>query len=374
MIDTTLIVLSAGNSSRFGLQTKKQWLRCEDQPLWLYVTNQLKSYATFSNIIVVGHQYEINYMKNFTDEYIFVAGGSTRSNSMINALQVVTTSHVMITDVARSCIPKHIIENLILHKDKADCIVPFLNASDTIVYNDITINRDDVKIIQTPQLSKTNIIKKALASSTEFTDDSSAIKNIDGSIYYIQGDTQSKKLTFGDEIRDINCLQAPSKDFFTGTGFDIHPFEDGKQMFLGGVLLDVPYGFKAHSDGDVLIHSLIDALLGASGGGDIGEFFPDTDNQYKNIDSAILLKEIVSFVTNVGFEIVNIDCTIIAQKPKINNYKNKIKSTLSTILQIPKYKINIKATTAEKLGFIGRSEGVAVQSIATIKYYDWKNK
>ena len=143
---------------------------------------------------------------------------------------------------------------------------------------------------------------------------------------------------------------------------------------MGGIKLPVDYGFKAHSDGDVLIHSVIDALLGAAGAGDIGEFFPDTDAQYKGIDSKVLLNQIVEFIYNVGYEIVNIDLTIIAQKPKINPHKQEIKSSIAKLLGIEKQFVNIKATTAEKMGFIGRSEGVAVQSIATLKYYNWIKK
>jgi 2-C-methyl-D-erythritol 4-phosphate cytidylyltransferase/2-C-methyl-D-erythritol 2,4-cyclodiphosphate synthase len=142
-------------------------------------------------------------------------------------------------------------------------------------------------------------------------------------------------------------------------------------MFLGGVNIDSSFGFKAHSDGDILIHSIIDALLGACGAGDIGEFFPDTDKKYKNADSKLLLKYIVEFINNVGFEIVNIDLTILAEVPKINPYKIQIKTTMAKLLNIPKYKINIKATTSEKMGFIGRKEGVAVLSTANLKYYDW---
>ncbi len=373
MNNTTLIVLCAGNSSRFALQSKKQWLRCGSEPLWLNVTNKLNSYAQFEQIIVTGHKDEVNYMRNFSDNYTFVAGGSTRQESMKNALQKVTTKYVMITDVARSCVPKKIIDDLLLNKQKANCIVPFLKSSDTIVYNDETICRDDIKLIQTPQLSTTKVLNKALTLEADFTDDSSAVKNIGGSIYYINGDIQAKKLTFEDDLKNINCFPSPNSEFLNGTGFDIHPFIDNKPMVLGGVKIDFPYGFKAHSDGDVLIHSVIDALLGAAGAGDIGEFFPDTNAKFKDINSTILLEKIVQFIINIGFEIVNIDLTIIAQQPKINPYKNKIKSTLAKLLQIPKYKINIKATTAEKLGFIGRAEGVAVQSSATLKYFDWRN-
>ena len=374
MLDVTLIVLCAGNSTRFEHKTKKQWIRIANEPLWLNVTKRLASYSKFDSIIVASHEKELNYMKNFTDDYTFVKGGNTRQESILNCLEKVKTKYVMITDVARACIPQNVILNLLNEKDNADCIVPVLNVTDTVIYETNTINRDNVKLIQTPQLSNTQILKNALDTKIEFTDESSAIKNINGIIKYIQGSNESKKLTLGNELEELPCLTPPSNNFFTGTGFDIHAFEDNKEMFLGGVKLPYEYGFKAHSDGDVLIHSVIDALLGACGAGDIGEFFPDTDEKYKGIDSKILLDEIVSFIYNVGYEIVNVDLTIIAQKPKINPFKNEVKTSMANLLGIEKQFVNIKATTAEKMGFIGRAEGIAVQSIATLKYYNWKTK
>lgn len=340
--------------------------------MWLHVSKKLTSYYNFDKVIVTSHKDELNYMKNFSDEITFIEGGDTRQNSIKNALAEVETDYIMITDVARVDIPKEVITSLIKLKNEADCIVPILNVSDTVIYNEETINRENVKLIQTPQLSNTKILKQALKTQIEYTDDSSAIKANGGKIKYIQGSNRSKKLTFENDIEILKEFQAPSKNFFTGTGFDIHPFEENKKMYLGGIEIDVDYGFKAHSDGDVLIHSVIDALLGACGAGDIGEFFPDTDEKYKNVDSKILLKDIVKFIYNVGYEIVNIDLTIIAQQPKINPYKSQIKSKIAELLNIEKQFVNIKATTAEKLGFIGRKEGVAVQSIATLKYYDWK--
>ena len=374
LLDVTLIVLCAGNSSRFEHKTKKQWIRIENEPLWLNVTKRLASFSQFDKIIVASHEDELNYMKNFTDNFIFVKGGDSRQKSILNCLEFVTTKFVMISDVARACIPQSVIKNLLDEKENADCIVPVLNVTDTVIYETNTINRDSVKLIQTPQLSLTSTLIKALDTQTEFTDESSAIKAINGTIKYIQGSNESKKLTLGNELDELPCLKEPSKNFFTGTGFDIHAFEDNKEMFLGGVKLAYEFGFKAHSDGDVLIHSIIDALLGACGAGDIGEFFPDTDEKYKGIDSKLLLEHIVRFIYNVGYEIVNIDTTIIAQKPKINPFKHEIKNSLASLLNIEKQFINVKATTAEKMGFIGRAEGVAVQSIATLKYYNWKQK
>ena len=373
MSDVTLIILCAGSSTRFGLPSKKQWLRINNEPLWLNVTKKLLSYHDFDKVIITSSADELSYMNNFSSEITFIQGGTTRQESIKNALQNVTTEHVMITDVARCCVPKSVILELLNNKNEAHCLVPVLNVSDTVVYNKETIDRDHVKLIQTPQLSNTKFLIESLQTSIDYTDDSSAIKANGGKIKYIQGSVESKKLTFASDLVDFTTLDAPSNNFFTGTGLDIHAFEDNKPMVLGGINIDSPFGFKAHSDGDVLIHSVIDALLGAAGAGDIGEFFPDTDAAYKNADSKELLSHIVQFIQSVGFEIINIDLTIIAQKPKINPHKMDIKFKMAQLLHIEPQFVNIKATTAEKLGFLGRSEGVAVQSIATLKYYDWKN-
>jgi len=371
--DVTLIILCAGSSTRFGLPSKKQWLRINNEPLWLNVTKKLLSYHDFDKVIITSSADELSYMINFSSEITFIKGGASRQESIKNALQNVTTEHVMITDVARCCVPKSVILELLNNKNEAHCLVPVLNVSDTVVYNKETIDRDHVKLIQTPQLSNTKFLIESLQTSIDYTDDSSAIKANGGKIKYIQGSVESKKLTFASDLVDFTTLDAPSSNFFTGTGLDIHAFEDNKPMVLGGINIDSPFGFKAHSDGDVLIHSVIDALLGAAGAGDIGEFFPDTDAAYKNADSKELLSYIVQFIQSVGFEIINIDLTIIAQKPKINPHKMDIKFKMAQLLHIEPQFVNIKATTAEKLGFLGRSEGVAVQSIATLKYYDWKN-
>ena len=299
MKDITLVVLCAGNSTRFDNLCKKQWIRVDNEPLWLNVTNRLTSFSNFSKTIVVSHKDELSYMKNFSDDFIYVEGGDTRQNSIKNALEFVDTPYVMISDVARACISKNIISDLIQNKSKASCIVPILDVSDTVIFEKNTINREDVKLIQTPQLSNSDILRKAISKDIEFTDESSAIKNIGEDIFYIKGDIASKKLTFFEDISQIPCLKAPAKTQFVGIGYDIHSFEDKKEMFLGGVKLPYDYGFKAHSDGDVLIHSLIDSLLGAIGAGDIGEFFPDTDDKFKGIDSKILLKKIISFLIKI---------------------------------------------------------------------------
>ena len=163
-------------------------------------------------------------------------------------------------------------------------------------------------------------------------------------------------------------------DIRIGNGFDVHRFTDGDHLTICGVWIPFSHAFEAHSDGDVGIHALIDALLGAAGAGDIGQWFPDSDMQYENIDSALLLQQVLCFIRNVGFFVVNVDLTIIAQEPKIAPHKDRMRARLSSLLEIPAAKLNIKATTTEHLGFLGRCEGVAASCVATRQYVDWRQQ
>ncbi|MDR1460829.1 MAG: bifunctional 2-C-methyl-D-erythritol 4-phosphate cytidylyltransferase/2-C-methyl-D-erythritol 2,4-cyclodiphosphate synthase [Campylobacteraceae bacterium] len=372
MLDISLIVLSAGASTRFKMKVKKQWIRVGDIPLWVYATNNLNKTYAFKDVIVTGNADELFYMYKFTD-FKIIEGGNTRQSSLINALQHVKTKYVLVSDAARCCVPPFLVRRLLNEAGSADSIVPYLTVADTVAYeNDTAIHRDKVKLIQTPQLSLTQALKEALIQKSEFTDESSAIKANGGSVKYILGDIAAEKLTTLDANSSIfSLLKAPVKDCFYGNGFDVHAFEEAKPMYLGGVKIDTDFGFKAHSDGDVAIHALIDALLAAAGGGDIGEWFPDFDERYKNIDSTKLLENVCGFLARVGFEIIHCDLTIIAQRPKILPYKQAISKKLASILNIPSVHVNVKATTTEHLGFIGREEGIGVLASATLKYYDW---
>ena len=149
-----------------------------------------------------------------------------------------------------------------------------------------------------------------------------------------------------------------------GQGFDVHAFEDGRPLIIGGVSIPHEKGLAGHSDADVLLHTITDAALGAIGEGDIGRHFPDTDEAYKNADSAVLLEKIWELVTERGYKLGNIDCTIIAQKPKMSPHIQEIQRRVATLLKADVSQVNIKATTTEKLGFAGREEGIA--SMATI--------
>jgi len=369
--DTTLILLGAGNSTRFETNVKKQWLYTGDIPLWLHVAEHFEQSASFEQIIIVSTQDEIRFMQHFAS-YTFVEGGNSRQASLNNALGEVTSDYVLVSDIARCCVPSSMIQRILAAKERASCVVPVLPVTDTFYLDSAPIDREKVQIIQTPQLSVTQMLKNALNTETLFTDDSSAISAVGGKIHFVAGSPDAHKLTTVADLRKLPCLKQPSAKTLTGFGLDIHPFEAHKEMFLCGVKIDVDYGFKAHSDGDVGIHALIDALLGAAGMGDIGELYPDTDERYAGVDSKKLLRDTVNKVTSYGYEIGNIDLSILAQAPKILPYKEKMRQTLASLLGIRKNFVNIKATTAEKLGFVGRKEGVTVHAVANLTYLNWK--
>lgn len=368
---TTLILLGAGSSTRFGTNVKKQWLYTGETPLWLHVVEHFEKCASFDDIIIVSSSEEIATMQNFAS-YTYVEGGNSRQASLNNALQHITSDYVLVSDIARCCVPAEMIQRIISAKEKASCIVPVLPVTDTLYLDNQPIDREKVKIIQTPQLSRTKLLKLALQTETLFTDDSSAVASLGEKIHFVEGSIKAHKLTTIEDLQKVTCLHVPSNRTLTGFGIDIHPFEAGKQMFLCGVPIDVDYGFKAHSDGDVAIHALIDALLGAAGMGDIGELYPDTEDTYAGADSKVLLSDTVKRINAYGFSIGNIDITIMAEAPKLLPYKNEMKHTLASLLGIRQNFVNIKATTAEKLGFVGRKEGVTVHAVANLTYFNWK--
>ncbi len=355
------------------MQPKKQWLYSGDRPLWLQVADEFRALYDFDEIIIVSSAEETAYMRFFAD-YTYVTGGESRQESLSNALAGVSTSYVLVSDIARCCLDHAMIGRILGHRGEADSVTPALSVVDTVYMDAQPVDRSKIRRIQTPQLSRTDILKNALSQGMEYTDESSAIAAVGGSVVFVEGSNTAHKLTTVADLATLPCIKQPSSRTLTGFGIDIHPFEEGKQMVLCGVKIDSPFGFKAHSDGDVAIHALIDALLGAAGMGDIGELFPDTDSAYAGADSTVLLEQVVSKINAFGYTIVNVDLSIIAQTPRLLHYKEPMRLAIARLLGIRANFVNIKATTAEKLGFLGRKEGVAVEAVANLTYFDWTKK
>ncbi|MEY4503921.1 MAG: bifunctional 2-C-methyl-D-erythritol 4-phosphate cytidylyltransferase / 2-C-methyl-D-erythritol, partial [Pseudomonadota bacterium] len=215
-LNASLILLCAGGSTRFGLKAKKQWLRIDDMPLWLFVASRL-SQIGFKKIVVVGAPDELSYMRKFAT-YEFVSGGESRQESLNNALSVIDTEWVFSHDVARVCTPNELFFELFSAKDNFECVVPAIKAQDTTLLDGENLDREKLSLIQTPQLSKTELLKKALAQGIEYTDDSTAIKAVNGKVKLVNGDKKAHKLTTLDDLSRMSCLKAPSKEQFIGFG------------------------------------------------------------------------------------------------------------------------------------------------------------
>jgi 2-C-methyl-D-erythritol 4-phosphate cytidylyltransferase / 2-C-methyl-D-erythritol 2,4-cyclodiphosphate synthase len=370
LYDFSLVLLAAGSGARFEMGPKKQWLYSGEKPLWLHVAEAFESICYKDQIILVSSAEEIRMMRLFAS-YHYVEGGNSRQASLQNALSQVDTPYVLVSDVARCCLDHAMIRRVLAQRGQADVIVPALDVIDTLYLDGKPIDRTRAARIQTPQLSKTDLLGKALAQGHEYTDESSAIAAQGGTVHFVPGSETAHKLTTIDDLSKLSCIQAPSPETTTGFGIDIHAFEEGKPMVLCGVMLESSYGFKAHSDGDVAIHAVIDALLGAAGMGDIGELFPDTDAQYAGADSTQLLTHVIQKITAYGWAIRHVDLTILAQAPRLQPYKMKMRHCMAGLLGVAPHHVNIKATTGEGLGFVGRKEGVQVQAVATLGYFDW---
>jgi len=265
------------------------------------------------------------------------------------------------------------LHRILARKGEADCIVPALEAVDTVYYREKPVNREALRLIQTPQLSRSDTLRRAMMLGN-FTDESSAIHEAGGTLLFVEGSPLARKLTHPADLEHLPCLKAPSGILLTGYGLDTHAFDTGKKMRLGGVPIDsADRGFKAHSDGDVVIHALIDALLGAAGMGDIGEHFPDSDPRFAGADSLKLLDTVLSRIRACGFELLNVDLTVLAEYPRLSPYKRAIRLRLAEALGLPAPRVNLKATTSEKMGFVGRKEGVSVHAVATLRYFNWKD-
>ena len=207
-----------------------------------------------------------------------------------------------------------------------------------------------------------------LPGTANFDDDSGLFTAHEENVITVNGSKTNFKITDKEDLNIFKSLKSGIN--FSGIGFDIHKLVKRKKLFLGGIKIPFDRGLEGHSDGDPVLHSIIDSLLGASKLGDIGKLFSDKNKKYKNIRSTILLKKTVELIKSKNFEINNIDINIIAQKPKIKKYSKKMKKVISELCQININQINIKGKTTEKLGLIGKGKAIASEAISTIKKYD----
>lgn len=364
----SVIICAAGKGERAGFNINKLLTPLNGAPA-LWHTFKKFDMKEIGEVIVTSSQNdfeEISYLAS-PFNYKVVLGGATRTESVKKALEAVTGDIVLIHDGARPYVTQKLIKSCIEGVKKNRSAVCAVRATDTAIYGKERLDRNLLYLVQTPQGFFTEDIKKAyaLAGNKTYTDDSAVYGEFIAPPALIDGETENKKLTYKS---DFDAPPLPAyKAGKVGFGIDVHAFGEGNFVTLGGVRIECDRGLIAHSDGDVLVHSVMDALLSAAGLDDIGHYFPDTDEKFKGADSLEMLKEVIRIIKKAGYAPLNISASIQAEKPRLKNHIENIKKNLSRVLEIPTGDIAVAAGTCEGLGFVGEKLGICAYTIATLK-------
>ena len=360
------IVLASGNSTRFDSLKSKLFYKVHRTPIIEITLKNITKYLNKNSIYITIPKKITKNEKNLLLKYTknqLVYGGKTRFDSLKRALNNIESYNydfLMVHDGARPTFTKDIMNELLssISSKKYHCAVPAAIVEDTIRKNNNTLKRNNYKFYQTPQVFKFKFFNDNLKKiKIKPTDELGVVeKNKNLKIKYIEPSKENIKIT---KTSDIHILKKIINfNIKYGSGFDIHKLKRGNYLSLAGLKIRCDYQAIGHSDGDVVIHSIIDALLGANNKGDIGTYFPPT-KKYKNISSVDLLEEIKKLIKLDNAIISNLDCTIICQKIRLEKYKKLIRKNISSLIQCDEKQVNVKAKTADNIGIIGKSKAVA---------------
>ncbi|WP_169569155.1 bifunctional 2-C-methyl-D-erythritol 4-phosphate cytidylyltransferase/2-C-methyl-D-erythritol 2,4-cyclodiphosphate synthase [Sneathiella limimaris] len=377
---TAALIVAAGSGSRTGLDFPKQYLKLGEKTVLRKTLEQFLDHAKVDKVQVVYNAADQDLYDDAVSGLELlppVAGGVTRQESVLNGLSALNMScenleYVLIHDAARPFVSKDLINRCVEALESCDAVLPAIPATDTLKsINDGrvtgTLNRDEIVAAQTPQSFSFPVILKAHEDFKDqnVTDDIALAELAGIDVAWVMGDIRNQKIT---TKADIDTLMSQSlTDIRTGLGFDVHAFDSNSNLWLGGVEIPHHQGLKGHSDADVALHALTDAILGAIGEGDIGTHFPPSEAKWKGAPSSLFLEHAASLVAQKSGKIANVDLTIICEAPKISPHRDAMRAKIAEILGIAIDRVSVKGTTTEKLGFTGRSEGIAAQAVATIK-------
>ena len=385
MIHFLILAGGKGERAKKGNKTlPKQYMDFNNISPLRYLLKNISKMNEISSITVViskdnikEYKRDIRGIKNLRK---YVIGGKTRKDSSLKGIKNLKNEFgnkknqkVLIHDAARPFISKKIILQSIKNLKKYNATCPYIKTEDTIKsigsgYKIKDIDRNKLISLQTPQGFDLNkIFELHKKNKKEYTDDFSLITNEELSFKLIKGSKENFKITTYEDLLIFRDIILSKKKTLVGIGFDIHAFTEGNEIILGGVKLKSKYKLLAHSDGDVLLHSITDAILGAIGKNDIGFHFPPSKSKYKNSNSILFLNKAMDFVRKYNGKIINLDINLICDYPKINPIKLKLKKNLSNLIGLEINKINIKATTTEDQGFINFKNGIASQAIISIE-------
>jgi 2-C-methyl-D-erythritol 4-phosphate cytidylyltransferase/2-C-methyl-D-erythritol 2,4-cyclodiphosphate synthase len=374
------LIVAAGQGSRAGGDVPKQFRRIGGKAVLAHAVDALAAHDAVSKIQVVvasGQESAASALIG-NDAAFFCAGAESRRGSVRAGLAAIEAAGgadiVLIHDAARPFVPAAVIDRLLDALAQGDGAIPVLPVADTLVratgvHVGETVDRATLHRVQTPQAFRFDAILAAHDSwnpALEATDDAQMLRAAGHDVMLVAGDERLEKLTYPEDFARAEAQLAPPRTTRVGMGYDVHRLAADEELWLGGVLVPHDRGLAGHSDADVALHAIVDALLGALADGDIGSHFPPSDPQWRGASSDRFLAYAGDRVVARGGRIEHVDLTIICEAPKIGPHRDAMRARIAGILAIPVDRVSVKATTTERLGFAGRREGIAAQAVATL--------
>ena len=367
-MNNCFILLASGQSKRFKFNKPKQYIQYKNKPLYEHSLDKAIESGLFKNIILVSKKKNLN-LKKYNGKVKIINGGKERNDSSLLGIKYakkLRARNVLIHDAARPNFSTKLLINIVKNLKNNKAVVPVILSKDSIKYkikNQIfNLDKKNSILTQTPQAFRLKeLLELARNQKRKISDEATLFINRQKKIKFIKGEIQNNKITFPEDIK-------VSKSYY-GIGFDIHKLVKNKKLYLGGIKIPYHSGLEGHSDGDVILHSIIDAILGATRKKDIGTYFPNT-KKFKNIKSKKMLKPVIDHLKKANYYINNLDINLICEQPKVSKYRDKIINSISKLTTLNKDQINLKGKTVEKLGLIGKEKAIACETIISIIKYD----
>lgn len=373
---TTALVVAAGSGSRMGGGVPKQFRFIGGKPVLRWAVESLVRHPAVGSVRVVigqGQHDEAGSALKGVDVGALIEGGAERADSVRAGLAAIDGDAVLVHDAARPFCPSDVIDRLLASLEFFEGAAPVLPVGDTLAKAGDTlgdpVDRSGMVRVQTPQAFRLERLKSAYErwSGPVPTDETTVLRAAGMTVAAVEGDPALEKLTLPADFARAEQWLAGRMSPRTGMGFDVHAFSGEGPLMLGGIEVPHDRGLAGHSDADVVLHAITDALLGAGGLGDIGEHFPPSAERWKDADSSLFLAHAAGLIRERRAVIDHIDCTVIAELPKVGPYRAAMRMRIAEIVGLSVDQVSVKATTTEGLGFTGRGEGIAAQAVANIR-------
>ena len=371
------LLVAAGSGSRVGGTLPKQFVTLAGRPMLAHAYDALTYHPEVAETVVVVAEEQEQQLASLFGDVCRTHGGATRRASVAKGLALAErmgATHVLVHDAARPLVPVAVIDRLMAALDGHDAAIPALPVADTLAAADGaalggTVPRGGLVRVQTPQAFRLTTLQRAHAAwpeDEEATDDAQMVRRLGEAVALVQGDPMLEKITHPEDLAVAEARIGA--EYRTATGFDVHRLEEGEELWLGGVLIPHDRGLSGHSDADVALHALTDAVLGTIAAGDIGTHFPPSDPQWRGAGSGQFLRHAARLVANRGGRVTFVDLTIMCEAPKIGPHRAAMIARIAELLDLTPDRVSVKATTTERLGFTGRGEGIAAQAAATARF------